>query len=361
MGSEMCIRDRTWTDPSSGRTVEVEVAHHPAHGRTARRLAAAARAALGSYAARFGPYPHHQLRLVEAPGDGVSLRAYPTLIRYSEGFARLDAEADGRGIDLPFAVVAHEVAHQWWGSGLVPAHAEGAPVLTETLAWYSALGVVEEALGPAHLDRLTALLREAYLAPRPEAGPPLLRATDPFDTYRRGPFAMVALQHAVGADRVDAALRELYATYGAGGPPLPTSIDLYQKLRAVTPDSLRPLLADLFERNTRWDLETQRVRAEPAGRGAWRVRLDVRAEKTVVDEGGTATEVPMDEPVEVGVYAEPGGGGAPLYLRPHRLRGGDQTITVTVPRRPASAGLDPRHLYVDGAPFDNVADLPTRL
>ena len=35
---------------------------------------------------------------------------------------------------------------------------------------------------------------------------------------------------------------------------------------------------------------------------------------------------------------------APLYVRKHRIRSGEQTITVTVPGRPAHAGIDPYHL-----------------
>ena len=77
------------------------------------------------------------------------LHASPINISYQEGFSLLNPEADPRGIDLPFAVVAHEVAHQWWGNPLVPARVEGAALLTESLAWYSALEVVERDVSAA--------------------------------------------------------------------------------------------------------------------------------------------------------------------------------------------------------------------
>ncbi len=69
------------------------------------------------------------------------------------------AEADligpfRRALDFPFAVVAHEVAHQWWGHQVTPALVEGAPVLTESLAWYSAMMVMEKTYGHEHLRRL---------------------------------------------------------------------------------------------------------------------------------------------------------------------------------------------------------------
>jgi ABC-2 type transport system permease protein len=72
------------------------------------------------------------------------------------------------------------------------------------------------------------------------------------------------------------------------------------------------------------------------------VTLDVRARKVVVDEAGIETEVPMDDWVEVGVFGE----GEP-YMETHRIRSGQQTITVTVPRKPTRAGIDPEKLLID--------------
>jgi hypothetical protein len=46
--------------------------------------------------------------------------------------------------------------------------------------------------------------------------------------------------------------------------------------------------------------------------------------------------------VEIGVFP-PGSAdnlGAPLYLQPHRIRSGKQTIRITVPTAPPRAGTD---------------------
>jgi hypothetical protein len=149
-------------------------------------------------------------------------------------------------------------------------------------------------------------------------------------------------------------------THGSGTPP--TTRDLYRELRAVTPDSLRYLLHDLFEANTFWDLEAESVRAEPTDAG-WRVTLDVRARKVRVDEAGVETEVPMDDWVEVGVFgpAEPGGDerSRPLHIHKHRVRSGAQRITVTVRGRPVLAVIDPRHLLTDRDMDDNLVQVMT--
>ena len=52
--------------------------------------------------------------------------------------------------------------------------------------------------------------------------------------------------------------------------------------------------------------------------------------------------------------------GKPMYLKKHRLTKAAQTITVTVPREPGHAGVDPRTLLVDLRPRDNFVDVAGR-
>jgi hypothetical protein len=267
----------------------------------------------------------------------------------------LTPDADGRAIDLVFAVVAHEVAHQWWGNTLIPADVEGAALLTETLAWDSALTVVERTHGTAHLERLLGMMRDVYLTPRAYAQEPLVRATDAFLAYRKGPFAMRALRQSIGSEAVDAALRQLLDTHASGAPPLATSLDLYRELEAVTPANARPLLADLFLTNTFWHVAVRSARAEALGSELWQVTIDVDARKAVVDANGVETDVPMDDLITVGAFAV---GATPvLHSEPRRVRTGRQRISFTTPFRPARAGIDPRHLLIDTNGDDNVMDV----
>jgi hypothetical protein len=232
-------------------------------------------------------------------------------------------------------------------------------VLTESLAWYSALQVVERALGREHLQRLLSMMREVYAAPRTRVEVPLLRATDSFLAYRKGPFAMYALREYAGAEQVNTALRRLLERHGSGTPPLATTLDLYRELQAVIPKPLHYLLDDLFESNTFWELATQRVTAKQTETGAWQVTLDVKTRKVVVDTAGVETEVPMDDLIEVGVFpaANRAGPGEPLFLQMHRMRSGDQRITVMVPSKPARAGIDPRNLLIDVEGDDNLKEI----
>jgi len=340
--------------------VAVEIYHDPRHARLVERIAASARAALEFYTRQFGSYPYGYLRLIENPTRGMGAHAEAATIDYGDDFSLLNPGPDGQELDFVLAVVGHEVAHEWWGMQLTPGFVEGAGLLDEGIAMYSAMRLLEQARGPEQLRRYRLFMQEEYRNPRTRAARPLLRATDDFAFYRRTPFALYALREYIGKEPVDAALRRLFEKYRTGAPPLPTSVHLYRELQAVTPASLHYLLHDLFEANTFWDLETKRVNARQTADGSWQVTLDVRARKAVVDETGVEKEVAMDELVPVGVFtarAQGEASGKPLYLQAHRIRTGEQTISMTVAERPSEAGVDPDYLLhnSEGEIRDNVA------
>jgi hypothetical protein len=226
-------------------------------------------------------------------------------------------------------------------------------VISEGLAWYSAMQLVKNVKDREALRRFMSFMREPNPWPPIRTGLPLLRAMDPWANYRKGPYAMHALSEYVGEARVNGALRALVEKKASS---LATTIDMYRELQAVTPDSLKPLLHDLFEVNTFWTFDTKQATAAQTETGTWQVTLEVEAHKVVADSAGRETELPMGEWVEIGIFAAAGPGevlGKPLYVQKHRVRSGKQTITVTVPQKPARAGIDPYNL-LDWEEGDNI-------
>nr|WP_240979178.1 M1 family aminopeptidase [Longimicrobium terrae] len=315
------------------------------------------KAALDYNTASFGPYSYRELRVVEVPRYSNFNRAHPQTIAVSEGGAFLTRVGPG-DVDRPFFVIAHETSHQWWGGQVSGADVRGRSVISETLAQYSAMMAMEKTLGRDQVQRFYDYEMDRYLEGRrvfTNREVPLLYAEgQDYVYYHKGAVAMYTLRERVGEARVNAALRRFLERYRDAGPPYPTSRDLYAELRAVTPDSLRPLLRDLFEEITLWDVRAQAVRVQPAGAAGYRVTLDVVARKVRADSIGTETEIPMDDVVEIGVFAGEGEPGTPLYLRPHRIRSGRQTITVMVPRAPARAGIDPYGRLIQRERNDNL-------
>lgn len=159
---------------------------------------------------------------------------------------------------------------------------------------------------------------------------------------------MYALTEYVGSGRINNAILALNKTAESPGASPVSTLDLYRELRVATPDSLKTLLHDLFEVNTLWQFETNRITAVKAPENRWTLTLDVKATKIVYDSAGVVTEVPMDEWIPIGVFAERKPGhdelSEALYLEKHRIRSGEQTITITVSGTPVLAGIDPHHL-----------------
>ena len=340
------------------RNVGIRIYYHPTHSTNLERKRASILASLEYFSEQFGPYPYGHLTFVERPGNGMGLHASPSFIDAGEGFSLWNPDAEEGGVDLAFAAVSHEIAHQWWGGQVTPAFVAGAGLLSESLAWYSAVHVVEKTKGPEQVRRL----RRFFLQPQPippiRQSVPLLRAIDPYAMYRKGQFAMWTMSKYVGEDRVNGALRRMVEQYGSAGSRLATSLDLHRELKAVTPDSLQYLLYDLFEANTFWEIRTERATAKQTATGAWQVTLDIEARKEVVDSTGTSTEVPMNDLIDIGVYAPAEDQlGEALYLQRQRIRSGKHTITVTVPRKPAHAGIDPDRLMIDLDPGDNMSEV----
>jgi hypothetical protein len=345
-------REEQWT--GSEQSVAIQMFHDPGHAANLDRMVASVRAALDYYTRQFGPYPYGYIRLIERPGAGVGVQTEAATIEYREGFSLLNPGDGPQNVDAVFAVVAHGVARGWWGMQVAPADVAGSGLLDVGLETYSAMRVVEETLGAGYLRRYLTSLREQPGALR-RAGPPLLRATDPLAFSRRGPFALYALSRYIGVDRVNDALRSLLGKFRSrtpGTPPLATSLDLYRELQAVTPDSYQYLLRDLFEKNTFWELATERATAKQTSGGAWQVTLDVRARKMMFDEAGVGTEAPMDDWIEIGVFGE-----GKRHVEMRRIHSGRLTITVVAPGKPARAGIDPDNLLIDLDSENNMKDV----
>jgi ABC-type transport system involved in multi-copper enzyme maturation permease subunit len=221
------VREARWRD------VVIRIFHHPAHTAHLERTLRAARASLDYYGAQFGAYPYRHLTVVEHPGaPGTGMHAEASMITHGQGVPFWRPPDEPGRLDFPYAVLAHELAHQWT---LPYAVVEGAPFLSEGLAWYSAMQLVRASRGEAELRRLLAFMRRPYPFPPIRRGEPLLRALDPYLAYRRGPVRMYALSEYAGADRVNGALRRLIARHDSAGVPPATTLDLYRELRAAVP------------------------------------------------------------------------------------------------------------------------------
>jgi hypothetical protein len=237
-------------------------------------------------------------------------------------------------------------------------------MVSETLAQYSSMMVLEAEYGVPMAREFYDYNMDQYLVRRSvytNRETPLLDVvSNPGVHYFKGAVAMYTMRELLGASVVNGALRRFRDKHAGATAPPPTSHAVYAELQAVTPDSLKPLLSDLFEHITLWDVRTDSVKAEPVGGGEYRVTLFVDASKARSDSIGNLTPTAMNDLVEIGVFAGNAGGKSPgdsLYVRQHRIRSGKQTIVVIVPREPARAGIDPYRKLIERERDDNFGEM----
>jgi aminopeptidase N len=334
------------------------VYYHPAHAWNVQRMIYAVKKSLAYYTTNFGPYQHRQVRIVEFPRyDGNFAQSLPNTIPYSEavGFiARVGSDDD---IDYPFYVTAHEVAHQWWAHQVIGADAAGATMLSETMAQYSALRVMEKEYGSANMRRFLEYELDRYLtgrsAERKRELPIELNENQPYIHYSKGSLVMYALGDYLGEARMNRAIRGFLDVEKFRGPPYPTSLELVDSLRAATPDSLKYVIKDLFETITLYELKADSAIATDAPNGQYRLDLYLTSKKLRADSLGAETEIPMHDWVDVGVYVRPPRGqktpdknGVPIYLEKRLVHDGEQHVVLTVTEVPSRAGIDPLHKVI---------------
>jgi aminopeptidase N len=177
--------------------------------------------------------------------------------------------------------------------------------------------------------------------------------------YQKGGLVMYLLKDQMGEEAVNRALRAMVTDYGFKGPPYPTSRDLIERLRAQAQPEVQPLITDLFEKITVYDLKVTGSRKTRLADGKWNVAIDVDARKRYADAKGVETEAPLEANVDLGVFtAEPGKKafteGSVLSLQQQRVHSGKQTFNVVVDQEPTFVGFDPYNKYVDRDPEDNV-------
>ena len=346
--------------------IELEILHDPGHGRSVDTIRATAKRSLDHFTSDFSPYQYGVFRIVEFPRYRTFARAFAASVAVSESLSFLSRFEEG---EMDF-VTAHELAHQWWGGQVRGARKQGSAQLHETLATYSALMVIEAENGTPAVARQLAALEEGYLSfrgrdPVPER--PLMFAEGPNLAYNKGGLVLYALRDILGEETLNRALRSFVErhTFLRGPseeratPRFPSSRDFVGEIRAVADAEHQELITDLFERITFYDLRITSASSRSRG-DAFEVTLEIEARELDATEPGRETEAPLLAPFDVAVFGPPTRDdelGEPLYLEKHWLRNGRQSLSILVPGRPASVGVDPYGRMIERDSSDNLRTL----
>jgi ABC-2 type transport system permease protein len=341
--------------------IPIEIYHDRKHGYNVDRMIAGTQKALDYFSTRFTPYQHKQVRILEFPNYSSFAQSFANTIPFSESIGFIADLRDKADIDYVFYVTAHEMAHQWWGHQVTAANVQGASMLIESLAQYSALMVMEKEYGRDKMRRFLRYELDLYLSSR--GGEkieelPLVRVENQaYIHYRKGSLIFYRLRDEIGEEALNRALKRFLQDKGYQESPFTTSAELLDYIRAEAPAAKQALITDMFEKMVFYDNRVLEASAKKRADGQWDVTMKLHLAKMEADGKGKETARAYDEPVELGVFARARGAKEAdervLLLEKRVLTGDNPVVTVTVGEQPFEVGVDPYNKMIDRVSRDN--------
>lgn len=348
-------RDK-WND------VNIEIYYNKGHEYNVDRMIKSVKRSLDYYTAHFSPYQHRQVRIIEFPRYQSFAQSFPNTIPFSESIGFIaKVDGDPNKIDVPFYVTAHEVAHQWWAHQVIGGNVQGSVLMSETMAQYSALMVMEKEYGRQAMKKFLKYEMDDYLKGRAMENkkevPLMLCENQPYIHYRKGSVIMYSLRDYLGEDVLNTALRQYLQKVAFQEPPYTNSIEFVNYIRAATPDSLKYIIKDMFETITIYENYVKDLSYTPTADGKYQVKLTVGSAKFRSDSIGKQTKIPVADYMDVGVFSDTMMNGKTvekeLVLQRIKMDQPEKTFEFTVDEKPKSAGIDPYLKLIDRTPDNN--------
>ena len=340
--------------------IPIEIYYDAKHPYNVDRMIYAVKKSLDYFTTNFSPYQHRQVRILEFPLYQRFAQSFPNTIPFSESIGFIADLRDEEEIDYVYYVTAHEIAHQWWAHQVIGGDVQGATMLVETMAQYSALMVMEKEYGREKMQRFLRYELDRYLGDRGSelvAEMPLSQVENQgYIHYRKGSLVMYALRDYISEERVNAALKKFIEQHAFSGPPYTTAGEMVKAFREVTPPEYQNVVTDLFERITLFDLRTKEATFTKRADGKYVVKLTVETSKLYGDAKGEEKPAPIDDWIDVGVFAPSKKKeelGKPLFVEKRRITKPTETFELVVSEKPGRAGIDPFNKMIDRNPKDN--------
>lgn len=342
--------------------IDLEVYYDKEHAYNVPNMMKSLEKSLEYYTRNFGPYFHRQCRIIEFPRYSSFAQSFPGTMPYSEGIGFIIdlRKVTDEDIDEVYYVVAHEMGHQYWAHQLCGANMQGSEMMSEGFAQYSALMVMEKEYGKDKMKKFLKYEMDGYLRGRSsefEAERPIIQTEhQQYIHYQKASVVLYYLKEMIGEDKVNLALHSLLDSFAYREPPYAVSLAADRAFRRQTPDSLQYLIDDLFEHITLFSNRLLDAKAEKSG-NEYVVTLHTTSEKFTADSLGKETAVPVNDYIDIGVFAEPGphqNMGKPLAIQRVKVTNKDNTYTFHVAQKPWQAGIDPYNYLIDRIPDDNV-------
>ena len=313
---------------------------------------------LSYYTENFGPYYHKQCRIIEFPRYASFAQAFPGTMPYSEAIGFIIDLEDKSENNVVDAVIAHEMAHQWWAHQVIGASMQGGTMMSESFAEYSSLMTMKSiAETPMKMREFLKYDHDRYLRGRGsevENEQPLYKVENQMHIhYGKGSVILYALQDYIGEDKVNLAMKTFLEEFRYKGPPYPTSLDFMKHLEPLVPDSLKYIITDWFKEITLYDNRMKEATYTELDNGKYKVTMNIESSKIEADTLGTETIVDIADWVDLGVFADEDEKEL-IFEKRVLINQPKMTFTFVVDTLPAKAAIDPRWLLIDRVYSDNI-------
>jgi hypothetical protein len=342
--------------------VKLEIYYTPGHEYDLADMMRGMKASLDYCTKNFSPYQNKTVRIVEFPRYASFAQSFLASIPYSEsiGFIAKVDPASEEDVDYPLYVTAHEVAHQWWAHQVIGGDVQGATMLSESLAQYTALMVMKHIVGPENMRRFLKYEMDRYLGGRATERKkelPLERNENQgYIHYQKASVVFYALQDYIGEDKVNQVLHDYVKDVAFQNPPYTIASELVERFRKAVPPEYAYIIHDMFETITLYDNRALSATARKLPDGKYEVKLKVSSRKIRSGEIGEETEVSLSDWIDIGVLDDK---NKPLYMQKEMFTQKESEFTLIVDKQPAKAGIDPWNKLVDRIPDDNTVSVTT--
>jgi ABC-2 type transport system permease protein len=353
--------------PGVAGPVNIEVYHIPAHTFDVDDMIEASKAGFDYYEKNYSPFQFKQYRILEFPRYRTFAQSFPNTVPFSEAIGFIGRVTKPEDIDEAYFVTCHELAHQWWGHQLIGGQVEGSNMMSESLAEYSALRVMEKKYGTENMRKFLSHELDGYLRGRSgeirHENPLVLVQNEQYVWYQKGSIVLYALSDYIGEDKLNAALRDFLVRYRYANATdnqdtaYPDTRQFVDTLRAATPPEYRYYISDAFEHIVFYDNKAVSASYVETSDKKYKVTLTVQARKVRADGNGAESPMPLADYIDVGVFSGKKDHEKQLYLKKQKFTQEKQTFEIVVDEIPTRAGIDPYNKLIDRISDDNEVDV----
>lgn len=361
----------------TSRGINCEVYYLAEHKYNVPEMMKALKKSIAYYSDNFGKYMHTDARIIEFPQFSRFAQAFPGTMPYSEGIGfTSNLVKNPEDINQIFHVVAHEMAHQWWAHQVTGARMQGATLMSESLAEYSSLKLLEREYGIDMASKFLKQSNNGYIFSRAQETKKesaLFQVDNQgYIHYEKGSVVLYGIQQLIGEEKMNLALSNFIKKYAYKNPPYPTSYALLDEIYALTPDSLKETMKDGLERIILFQSDIKDVKSKQLTDKSFETNLNFSITKNSIDPNakqtknikdiviGQSKEAPIKDYFDIALYQDikdKSRYGKLISIQRFYINKKENTIKLISKIKPDKVVIDPYFIHIHKDPEDNIKKL----